>query len=159
MQDRLERKLDARRKHRGAVRFFSSRRWLLRCPEYGPAARRALRRAERRLARLAREIAALRRAIARREARRRLARSPRAAICSVFGRYCRQALAVAWCESRLSTTARNGQYVGLFQMGAYERRLFGHGETALAQAVAAYRYFVRSGRDWSPWGCKPWYVA
>ena len=36
-------------------------------------------------------------------------------------------------------------------------RLFGHGPTALAQAQAAYRYFVRSGRDWSPWSCKPWY--
>ncbi len=72
----------------------------------------------------------------------------------MFGSYCQEALAVAWCESRHSTTAQNGQYLGLFQMGSYERRLFGHGSTALAQALAARRYFVRSGRDWSPWACR-----
>ena len=61
---------------------------------------------------------------------------------------------MAWCESRLDTTAQNGQYLGLFQMGSSERRLFGHGDTAHEQAVAAHRYFVRSGRDWSPWSCR-----
>ena len=60
------------------------------------------------------------------------------------------------CESGYRTTAQNGQYRGLFQMGSSERQLFGHGVSALAQAQAAYRYFVRSGRDWSPWSCKPW---
>ena len=30
--------------------------------------------------------------------------------------------------------AQNGQYLGLFQMGSYERQLFGHGETAHEQA-------------------------
>jgi hypothetical protein len=79
---------------------------------------------------------------------------PRKAICAVFGRYCDQALDVAWCESRFQTTARNGQYLGLFQMGSNERRLFGHGATAYEQARAAHRYFVLSGRDWSPWGCR-----
>ena len=64
---------------------------------------------------------------------------------------------VARCESGYSVNAQNGQYLGLFQMGSNERRLFGHGESALVQAQAAYRYFVRSGRDWSPWSCKPWY--
>ena len=53
--------------------------------------------------------------------------------------------------------AQNGQYLGLFQMGSSERRLFGHGETAHQQALAAHRYFVVSGRDWSPWSCKPGY--
>lgn len=80
--------------------------------------------------------------------------SPRAAICDVFDSYCREAVAVAWCESRLTTTAANGQYRGLFQMGSYERGLFGHGDTAHEQALAAQRYFVLSGRDWSPWGCR-----
>ena len=73
----------------------------------------------------------------------------------VFGEYAVQALAVAWCESRLSRHAHNGQYLGLFQMGSSERRIFGHGETFYEQAVAAHRYFVSSGRDWSPWSCKP----
>ncbi len=82
-------------------------------------------------------------------------RSVPLAICSVFGdRYCAQALRVAWCESHLTTTARNGQYLGLFQMGSWERRTFGHGSSALAQARAAYRYFVQSGKDWSPWSCR-----
>lgn len=78
------------------------------------------------------------------------------AICDVFGpRHCAAALEVAWCESRFDTHARNGQYLGLFQMGSWERRTFGHGSSPYAQARAAYRYFVRTGRDWSPWECKP----
>lgn len=86
----------------------------------------------------------------------RLESRPRFAIRWVFGRYSEQALNVAWCESRLSVWAQNGQYLGLFQMGSYERQVFGHGTTAIAQARAAHRYFVRSGRDWSPWSCNPW---
>lgn len=80
------------------------------------------------------------------------------AICYVFGEYCQQALAVARCESgrSLSIHAKNGQYLGMFQMGSSERRIFGHGNTPLEQARAAHRYFVASGRDWSPWSCKPW---
>lgn len=81
--------------------------------------------------------------------------SPRAAITHVFGRYAGQALAVAWCESRLSVYARNGQYLGLFQMGSYARGRYGHSWTALGQSRAAYRYFRDAGSDWSPWECKP----
>lgn len=77
-------------------------------------------------------------------------------ICTVFGRYCAQALSVSWCESKWYVWAQNGQYQGLFQMGSSERRLFGHGPGAWAQSRAALRYFVSSGRDWSPWTCKPW---
>ena len=80
----------------------------------------------------------------------------KAAICYVFGSYCSQAIAVTWCESRHSTRAENGQYLGLFQMGSSERGIFGHGSTAIQQSFAAHRYFVASGRDWSPWSCKPW---
>lgn len=85
------------------------------------------------------------------------ARTERAAraICRVFRHHCHDALRVARCESGLRTTARNGQYLGLFQMGAWERRTYGHGDSALEQARAAHRYFVASGRDWSPWTCKP----
>lgn len=67
----------------------------------------------------------------------------------------RQAIRVAYCESTYRTTAANGQYRGIFQMGSYERATFGHGSTAWAQAKAAHRYFVVSGKDWSPWACKP----
>ena len=77
-------------------------------------------------------------------------------ICVTFGPYCSQALRVARCESGLSVWARNGQYLGLFQMGDYARARYGHAWNVWAQARAAYRYFIASGRDWSPWSCKPW---
>ena len=82
----------------------------------------------------------------------------RNAICEVFGRYCTQAIAVSRCETggTFSVWANNGQYLGLFQMGSYARSTYGHANHAWGQARAAYRYFVASGRDWSPWSCKPW---
>ena len=83
--------------------------------------------------------------------------SPADAIRTVFGRHAAQALAVARCESRLSVHARNGQYLGLFQMGHVARARYGHGATAYRQAKAAHRYFVDSGHGWGPWTCKPWY--
>ena len=157
LDHRLEHKLAAARGYRRTIAFSKSHRWLLRSDEHRVDAGAALRRAERRLAELTKTIRALRTAIDTRHARRQAAMSPKAAICDTFGNYCRQAVAVAWCESRLTTTAENGQYLGLFQMGSYERRLFGHGPTAGEQAEAAHQYFVRSGRDWSPWSCKPGY--
>ena len=81
--------------------------------------------------------------------------SVRRAICTTFGRYCAQALRVSWCESRHSIWARNGQYLGLFQMGSYARARYGHSWNAWGQARSAYRYFRDSGYDWSPWACKP----
>ena len=82
---------------------------------------------------------------------------PVEAICRVFGRYCDQALRVTRCESGRSRTPRavNGQYLGMFQMGNFARSTYGHGSTPIEQARAAWRYFDASGRDWSPWSCKP----
>lgn len=156
---RLARKLDAANRYRSTIRFFANHRSLLSSTEHQENARTALQRAQRLLVRVTRTIGAIRRVIRERQARETAARSPRAAICRVFGRYCRQAVAVAWCESRLETGAQNGQYLGLFQMGSEERRLFGHGRSAHQQAIAAHTYFVHSGRDWSPWSCKPWYAT
>ena len=158
LEERLERKLATARKHRSVIRFFRNHRWLLSSSEHRARARSSLLRAERRLARTTKEIAALRKALRARAAKQKATAPPKTAICDVFGRYCKQAVDVAWCESRLQTTAQNGQYVGLFQMGSSERRLFGHGSTAYRQAVAAHKYFVQSGRDWSPWSCKPSYA-
>jgi hypothetical protein len=155
---RLEQKLATARRFRGTIRFFHTHRSLLSSGEQRAVAREALSNAQRRLARATKEIAYYRRLIRQRDARlaaHRLAKAPpRVVIQEVFGRYAAQAVNVAWCESRLATTARNGQYLGLFQMGSSERRLFGHGHTAHEQALAAHRYFVRSGRDWSPWSCR-----
>jgi hypothetical protein len=74
----------------------------------------------------------------------------------VFGDYGDQAVRVASCESGLTIGAQNGQYLGLFQMGSYARSTYGHSWNPWGQARAAYRYFVASGKDWSPWSCKPW---
>jgi len=78
-------------------------------------------------------------------------------ICGVFGPYCQQALAVSRCETggTFSTMARNGQYLGLFQMGSYARARYGHGPDPWTQAEAAFRYFADSGFSWGPWSCKP----
>lgn len=82
-------------------------------------------------------------------------RNVRQVICGVFGPYCDQALRVSWCESRWSTNARNGQYLGLFQLGSSERARYGHGPDPWTQAEAAFRYFADSHFSWGPWTCKP----
>lgn len=153
LDEQLERKLEALRKYRGAIQFFDSHHRLLASAENREVAKSALVRAERRVRQLTATIAVLRAKARQRDARRLEALPPRAAICRVFRSHCQDALAVAWCESRLQTTAQNGQYLGLFQMGSSARTLFGHGSSAHHQATAARRYFVRSGRDWSPWSC------
>src|SRR5262245_42366030 len=76
-------------------------------------------------------------------------------ICEVFGPYCSQALRVARCESGMRTTASNGQYLGLFQMGTYARGRYGHGPDVWTQVEAAFRYFADSHFSWGPWSCKP----
>ena len=141
---------------RQALRFLESHEWL-RSPRSPVAVKRQLRLGPLSLARLRaeRRSASPPRATTRSLALLKPA-SPRTVICRVFGDRCREALAVSRCESRLRTDAQNGQYLGLFQMGSDARRLFGHGSTAVAQAEAAHRYFVASGRDWGPWSCKPW---
>jgi len=79
------------------------------------------------------------------------------AICQTFGpRYCHQALRVARCESNLDPKAKNGQYLGVFQMGAHERRTYGHHHSnTWKQAQAAKRYWIATGKTWGPWECKP----
>ena len=154
LDERLERKLAALRKYRGTIRFFESHRSLLASGGQQAQARTSLAYAHNRVRQLTRVIAVLRAKIRARDARKLAKLPPRKAICSVFGPYCEEAVAVAWCESHLNTTAQNGQYLGMFQMGSQERSLFGHGGTAHAQALAAHRYFVVSGRDWSPWSCR-----
>jgi len=142
------------------LRFFRQHRWLLSDPRFSLEAQRqialhrahlasALARERARTAALRRRTHARRLSVARTE-------TPKEVICRVFGSRCDEAVRVARCESRFHTDAENGQYLGLFQMGSTERRLFGHGRSAEEQARAAYRYFVASGMSWSPWSCKPW---
>ena len=158
LDQQLERKLAALRRYRGTIRFYETHRSLLSSSGRRVDVSSALAYAKQRVHQLTKTVEALRAKVHTRDARKLASLKPKAAICAVFGDYCQEAVAVAWCESHLATSARNGQYVGLFQMGSYERQLFGHGDTAHAQAVAAHRYFVRSGRDWSPWSCR-WAAA
>lgn len=62
---------------------------------------------------------------------------------------------VSWCESKYKTDARNGQYRGIFQMGATERLIYGHGLDPWSQAKAAHAYWSDEG--WQPWDyrCRP----
>jgi len=75
---------------------------------------------------------------------------------------------VAECESTASARehiarrrglgrwARNGQYVGVFQMGPAERRKhgrYGVGSPAIAQTRSAYRLYQERG--WQPWSGGP----
>ncbi len=154
LDEQLERKVAALRKYRGTVRFFQTHRVLLVSRDQRQEANASLAYAQKRVRELAKTVTALRAKVRTRTARKLSSLPPKEAICGVFGPRCQEAVAVAWCESRLETTAQNGQYLGLFQMGSYERSLFGHGRSARDQAVAAHRYFVRTGRDWSPWSCR-----
>jgi hypothetical protein len=82
------------------------------------------------------------------------------AFCGKSNSYCgasSEAWQVARCETggTFSPWANNGQYLGLFQMGSFARSRYGHGRDPWTQARAAHRYYVESGRDWSPWTCKP----
>jgi hypothetical protein len=86
------------------------------------------------------------------------------AFCGKANRSCGQgneAIEVAECEAShywdegRPQEARNGQYRGMFQMGKDERETYGHGPDPWRQAFAAHRYYIWSGRDWSPWECKP----
>jgi hypothetical protein len=161
LEVQLRHHLRTLRHDKQVVRFFDQHKWLLTDPRFQREANRQLTTHRRHLAVAQRTIAVTRAAIAKRKQVRRLAAlraaTPQAVICRVFGEHCKDAVAVARCESRLQTWARNGQYLGLFQMGSTARSLFGHGPSAEEQARAAHRYFVASGRTWGPWTCKPWW--
>jgi hypothetical protein len=160
----LTRHLSTMKKDQQVLRFLDKHRWLLSDPRFEAGAKRQLRLHILSLAHTKKMAAQAKRALAAQakvQAKVRHlaaveAAKPENVICRVFGPHCGEALAVSRCESGLSTSAQNGQYLGLFQMGSNERLLFGHGPSALEQAKAAYRYFVASGRGWSPWSCKPW---
>ena len=152
--------LSTMKKDKQVLRFLEKHAWLLDDPRFAVDAKRQLRLHTLSLERAERRADETRISLTRRAKVRRLAAvaatSPPQVICRVFGDYCEQALTVSRCESGHRTDAQNGQYLGLFQMGSNERRIFGHGSSAIEQAKAAHRYFVASGRDWSPWSCKPW---
>ena len=156
----LSRHLSTMKKDKQVLRFLEQHAWLQSDPRFADEAKRQLRLHRASLQRSKRKAAAARAALARKTKERHLAAvaaaSPEQVICRVFGDHCREALAVSRCESGLQTDAQNGQYLGLFQMGSTARRIFGHGSSPVAQATAAHRYFVASGRDWGPWSCKPW---
>jgi hypothetical protein len=72
-----------------------------------------------------------------------------------FGPHWKEAAIVSWGEGSWHWNAENGQYLGTFQMGTRERGLYGHSNTLVGQVAAAAKYWRKSGKDWSPWDCKP----
>lgn len=70
-----------------------------------------------------------------------------------FGRSWRDAAVVSWKEGSWHWWARNGQYLGTFQLGSAERAAHGHGNTLAAQARAAASLW--RDRGWHPWECQP----
>ncbi len=73
-------------------------------------------------------------------------------ICRTFTFRCHDALEVAWCESSFrpwATDYATGTHWGLFQEGPSERKTYGYGKGAWAQA--------RSGLLlWKARGTQPW---
>jgi len=70
-----------------------------------------------------------------------------------FGVSWRDAAVVAWREATWHAWARNGQYLGTFQLGALERAAHGHGATLEEQVYAAASLW--HARGWSAWECRP----
>lgn len=87
--------------------------------------------------------------------------NPSAAIEVVFHRHgpavVDQALEVAECESGMNPEARNGQFLGLYQMGHWHYWRFGDGDwrDPLVNALAAEGLWKDSGGSWRPWACAP----
>ena len=156
----LTRHLSTMKKDKQVLTFLQNHKWLFSDPRFSASAKRQKRIHTLSLARTQQKAAAAKAALVHRQKVRRLAAyqaaTPASVICRIFGAHCQEALQVSRCESGLTTTAQNGQYLGLFQMGSNERRIYGHGSTATAQATAAHRYFIDSGSNWGPWSCKPW---
>ena len=76
---------------------------------------------------------------------------PVQAILAVWGPEGWNAVRVFRCESGLSTTAENVEYLGLAQMGSWARANYGHSSTVLGQVRAAYALWRDYG--WSQWTC------
>jgi hypothetical protein len=82
-------------------------------------------------------------------------------IRDVFPKRHAQAVRVARCESHLWPWARNGQYLGVFQLSeswrSYFRRygLLTGRRHIHGQVVAAHLIFRGSGYRWTRWECKP----
>lgn len=73
-----------------------------------------------------------------------------------FGGLWREAMIVSYGESTWHHWARNGQYRGLFQMGATERRKTGWTSDVNGQVRASALWNRMNGGRWSKWDCKPW---
>jgi hypothetical protein len=133
-------------RYEGTLRFFANHAWLVRRPPTRSIALREIRKARVWVAVIRRELA---------ETRASLRPRPQSVpqiICAVFGPECSKALQVFFCESRYSTSARNGQYFGIGQMGSAERARFGGSSLdPWDQVRAAYAYYRVAG--WSPWQC------
>lgn len=70
-----------------------------------------------------------------------------------FGAHWLEAAVVSYGEGSWHSWARNGQYLGTFQMGGWARTTYGHSSTLEGQVAHAARYWRAHG--WSGWDCQP----
>jgi hypothetical protein len=85
-------------------------------------------------------------------------RDPRQIITIVFGKNAKQAIEVAWCESRFYVYAGgHGTYQGPFQVDAMWRSKWAGkwGPSMWHRVRHAKMIWKASGRSWSPWQCRP----
>ena len=63
-------------------------------------------------------------------------------------------IAIAKCESGFREDARNGQYLGIYQMGKHEFATYGSGDPLNARdnVKAAIKLYMK--RSFQPWSCK-----
>jgi hypothetical protein len=68
----------------------------------------------------------------------------------------RRAAITAWAEGHWNAYAKNGQYLGTFQMGSWARSNYGHSYNLVGQVRHAAANYRQNG--WSQWECA-WYGA
>jgi hypothetical protein len=77
------------------------------------------------------------------------------ALQAVHGSHWQEAAIVSFGESSWHPDARNGQYLGYFQMGSYERSVTGWTSDVYGQVRAADRWNKMTGGGWRKWDCRP----
>jgi hypothetical protein len=146
LHKREHRQIATLARDRGTVRFFRRHLRLA----HTPIGRRALRFAKAEIRWTLAELRETRKTLHVRA----LPQDVSGVITYVFGPHAAEAKTVALCESGFSTSATNGQYFGVFQMGSHERARYGGSSLNVWDQVrAAYRYYRAAG--WRPWECRP----
>lgn len=79
----------------------------------------------------------------------------RRALVTTFRSSWIDAAVVSFGESRWNPAAVNGQHLGYFQLGTYERGRTGWTADAAGQVRAASAWNAMTGGRWAAWSCRP----